>query len=167
MDFTFCSNPLYPGLAECAKRLNPPPPSSIEGEHGVLDHSSSSFQILQGPRITSSKFLALESWPRILAGNPEGFTPPYLPGATAHSAGGGPKTPPGPLSGLKNSIFRRSMFWTIFGTPFSGPWTPKVGPEILQMRFSCFFGYHFGSHFGAFFGIQNGTKNGAENGAQK
>ena len=28
--------PLYPGLAECAKRLNPPPPS-VEGEQGVSD----------------------------------------------------------------------------------------------------------------------------------
>ena len=67
----------------------------------------------------------------------------------------------------KNVIFVGSNFGTVFGTSFLGPWAPKVGHKILQMRFLCFSESHFGCHFASIFSTQNMSKNGTGNGFQK
>ena len=57
------------GPAECAKRLNPPPPA------GVLNGMQTPAQLLQNPRTDPE---LMQSSHRALQ-NPEGFNPPYLP----------------------------------------------------------------------------------------
>ena len=124
-----------------------PPPPACRG-HGVSDQvhkflsnsaesQISKFQnfLLQNPGV--------ESLP-----NPEGFTPPFLPSATAHSARHPQNLPGRRLRGPFFRFFEGPFLGPFLGPPFSGPWARKVRPKIIRMRFVCFSGSHFGSHFG-------------------
>ena len=121
------------GPAECAERLNPPPPA-CRG-HGVLD--SECKERLNSARSQNSKLpnssLQKPSF-RFLAKPGGVLTPPYLPGSPAHSAGPLPNEWSVGRLGAPRPIFGGSNLGVDFGTPNRQKGTKNVFFLRLAVR---------------------------------